>query len=164
MTKRSYHQYSYCSYCGRHFHAEQPWPRTCPHCEQTTFINPIPVAVLIQPVDGGVLTVRRDIEPQRGKLALPGGFVDMGESWQEAAARELYEEAGIQISAATIQIFDAISVPRNVLLFGVAPPLTAADLPLFEPNAETSERVVVYEPQPLAFPAHTTMLKRYLSL
>lgn len=43
-----------------------------------------------------VLLIERDIEPFRGKWALPGGFVRMEESLEEAARRELYEEAGIR--------------------------------------------------------------------
>ena len=164
MDKQTYQQYSHCSYCGQLYGIGQEWPRRCGHCGQLTFLNPTPVAVLIQPVDGGVLTVRRNIPPQIGKLALPGGYVDVGERWQDAAARELYEEAGVQITAAGIEVFDVVSVPRNVLIFGVAPPLAAVDLPPFRPNNEASERLVVNEAVELAFPAHTSILRRFLHL
>ncbi|MFZ0545629.1 MAG: NUDIX domain-containing protein, partial [Candidatus Promineifilaceae bacterium] len=77
---------THCSYCGRPFSPDQPWPRTCSHCHNTTFVNPIPVAVLLQPVGEKLLVVRRGIEPGNGKLALPGGFMELGESWQTAAS------------------------------------------------------------------------------
>jgi ADP-ribose pyrophosphatase YjhB (NUDIX family) len=51
------------------------------------------VAVVLLPVHGALVTVRRDMEPRKGELAPPGGFMELGETWQEAAARELREEA-----------------------------------------------------------------------
>jgi NADH pyrophosphatase NudC (nudix superfamily) len=73
-------KHSHCSYCGHPFGVDQLWPRRCPQCEQTSFRNPLPVAVVLVPVDGGVLTVRRTIEPKFGWLALPGGYIEVGET------------------------------------------------------------------------------------
>jgi 8-oxo-dGTP diphosphatase len=46
-------------------------------------------------VDGKLLLVRRGREPEKGKLALPGGIVEYGETTEEAIVRELKEETGI---------------------------------------------------------------------
>jgi 8-oxo-dGTP diphosphatase len=47
--------------------------------------------------EGRVLLIRRKNEPFRGGYALPGGFVDIGETVEAACRREVYEEAGIEV-------------------------------------------------------------------
>lgn len=111
-----------------------------------------------------MLLVRRGIEPQWGKLALPGGFIDLGESWQVAGAREVLEETGVTIDPAHIREFGVRSTPGEALLiFGLAAPLTGSDLPPFVPVTETLERVIATEPVELAFPFHTEMMRRFFA-
>ncbi|NJN99543.1 MAG: NUDIX domain-containing protein [Anaerolineales bacterium] len=157
-----YHKNAHCSYCGHPFEARQAWPRTCANCGQTSFLNPLPVAILLLPVDNGLLVVRREIPPQQGWLALPGGFINFDETWQAAAARELFEETGVTITPADIRDFCTLSGREGyILVFGVGPALTAADLPPFEPNEEASERLVITGPTDLAFPTHTEAAARF---
>src|SRR4029079_9297124 len=98
---------SHCGWCGALF-AVATWPRACV-CGNTSYANPIPVAVVLLPVGDGLLTIRRGIPPQLGKLALPGGFMELGETWQESAARELREETGIVVAPAGFTVFDVAS-------------------------------------------------------
>lgn len=155
---------AHCSYCGTAFDQATKFPRTCASCKMVTYVNPLPVAVIVLPVDDGVLTIRRGIEPRRGELALPGGFIDHGESWREACARELCEETGIVVDPKTIDLFDVHSAPSGMLLvFGLAPPTTAASLPTFAPTNETTECLILREFQPLAFPLHTRVLEDFFA-
>jgi ADP-ribose pyrophosphatase YjhB (NUDIX family) len=161
MTARKRH--AHCSYCGSPFVEGATWPRACTPCGNVTYLNPTPVGVVVLPVDDGVLCVRRTIEPQKGELSLPGGYLDFGESWQEGCARELREETGIVVSPDEVRLFAAHSVTVGglLLLFGLAAPKRSAELPAFVANEEASETVVVPGPVELAFPFHTLVLKEY---
>lgn len=153
--------HSHCAFCGDAFAPDQPWPRVCAACANITYRNPLPVAVALVPVDDGLLLIRRAIPPV-GALALPGGFVDWGETWQAAMAREVMEETGIAIDAAALREHRVLSSPAHLLVFGLAPAMRAADLPRFAPTSETSERLVVTAPPAdIAFPLHAQVVREF---
>jgi len=153
---------SFCSYCGREFQGQEAWPKNCAGCKRITYRNPLPVAVLLLPVDRGLLAIRRGIEPGKGKPALPGGFIDWGETWQQAAARELLEETGIVIDAGDVKQETVVSTADGVLLvFARGPKLRSSKLPAFEPTNETTERMVLEAPMEMAFPLHTEAAARF---
>ena len=127
-------QDTHCSYCGRPFEETAAWPRRCAGCDNISFKNPLPVAIVLLPVGNGILVVRRGTEPRRGLLALPGGYVELNETWQEAAARELLEEADIAINPYALRLFDVRSGANVILIFGLAPGMDSAELPPFTPT------------------------------
>ena len=161
-VKDSHPKDSHCGYCGSRFPDALPWPRRCPACGQVTYRNPLPVSVLLLPVDDGLLLVRRTQNPQAGRWGLPGGFIEVGETWQQAGARELREETGWHVDAGGIRLFDVHSAPDGTLLvFGLAPAQRLADLPPFTPSPETSEMTLMRGPEELAFSTHTETAARY---
>jgi ADP-ribose pyrophosphatase YjhB (NUDIX family) len=163
MEEGQFVKNSHCSYCGHRFRADQPWPRTCERCGNVSFLNPIPVTVVLIPVDDGVLVIRRGIEPRRGKLALPGGYVNLGETWQEAGAREVLEETGLTINPEEITPIEVASAPDGTLVVvGQAQKRTREDLPPFHATEEATERLVLTTPAELAFPLHTNVVARFL--
>jgi 8-oxo-dGTP diphosphatase len=88
----------FCPRCGGSADVDFPRRIVCPHCGYAAYYNPKPVAGAI-PIDdsGRVILLRRGFDPGRGLWTFPGGFVDLGESVQEAARREASEELEIEI-------------------------------------------------------------------
>jgi ADP-ribose pyrophosphatase YjhB (NUDIX family) len=87
----------FCPRCGRTAEVRAPRSIHCAHCGYAAFFNPKPVACALPRTDtGGVWLVRRGFDPGKGRWSMPGGFVDLGESVEQAAAREVAEELEVQ--------------------------------------------------------------------
>lgn len=88
----------FCPKCGHEtlqWDDEKKW--SCSHCDYALFHNVAgAVAVLIKFKDEFLFT-RRNQKPKKGKLDLPGGFVDPKESAEETCVRELFEEMKIEV-------------------------------------------------------------------
>ncbi len=69
--------------------------RHCTTCGFVRYENPLPVVVAIAVKDGRFLLIKRGIPPKKGFWGCPSGFVESGETPEEACLRELREEAGV---------------------------------------------------------------------
>ncbi len=89
----------FCPRCAQPAEIAYPRSLSCPHCGYGAYYNPKPVAcaIPVTPQDQIVL-LRRAFDPGKDLWTFPGGFVDLGESVEEAAHREVMEELGISIS------------------------------------------------------------------
>ena len=83
----------------------------CPECNTRVKVyrNPVPTVDIIIVRDGAVVLIERE-NPPHG-WALPGGFVDYGESLEQAAVREAREETGLEVIH--LRQFQAYSDPRR---------------------------------------------------
>ncbi len=92
--------FAHCPSCGRRAAAAGAVPFECRDCGFVYFFNPaVAAAALVVASDGRALFIRRAHEPSKGKLALIGGFVDPGESLEEALRREVREEVNVELSS-----------------------------------------------------------------
>jgi 8-oxo-dGTP pyrophosphatase MutT (NUDIX family) len=154
---------SCCTHCGTRYPAAKPWPIACQACGNTNYLNPIPVVVLLVPVGAGLVVARRNIEPQKGTLVLPGGYLDLGETWQEGACREFVEETGIAIDPAEISLYDVSNgLDNTVVISGQATRQPQNCLKPFS-SSETQEIMLIEEPVELGFPLHNLLIRRYFS-
>ena len=93
-------QMNYCPRCGQplvdalRYGRER---RTCESCGYIHFHDPKVAAVVFITRGGKVLLVRRAVDPEEGRWALPAGFIDYGEEPQAAAVREVREETGLEV-------------------------------------------------------------------
>ncbi len=88
----------HCPRCGQAPEIAYPRSIRCPHCGYAAFYNPKPVACALPHTEQGeIWLLRRGFEPRVGSWSMPGGFVDLGESVEDAARREVQEEMEIEI-------------------------------------------------------------------
>ncbi len=77
----------------------------CPDCNYVAYENPKIVVGVVATWEDKLLMCRRAIEPRLGYWTLPAGFLEMGETPEEGAAREAWEEA-----RAELEIIDLLAV------------------------------------------------------
>lgn len=93
--------FSYCPICGsKEFKPRGEKLLVCGSCDFHYHLNPVvAVAALLANDAGQLLLLRRAAEPGKGKLGVPGGFVDIGETAEGALRREIKEEVNLDVSS-----------------------------------------------------------------
>ncbi|HSB61680.1 MAG TPA: NUDIX hydrolase [Vicinamibacteria bacterium] len=159
--------YRFCPMCAiplrpRAIEAGGPLRPWCDACGFVAYSNPRLAACAIATVDGGIVLLKRAIEPEKGKWVFPGGFVDRGEEVTAAAIRETREETRLQVGLTGI--LDAYSFAGQEVVVVVY----AAQVLAGRPEAgDEAEAVACFGPEDipwgdLAFDATRAALRDYL--
>ncbi len=106
----------FCSECGQPVATEIPKGdnrerSVCPSCGIVHYVNPKIVVGCVPERDGRILLCKRAIEPRYGYWTVPAGFMELGESTAQGAARETLEEACAEVEIghlfASVDVVDA---------------------------------------------------------
>ncbi|MBN1665042.1 MAG: NUDIX hydrolase [Deltaproteobacteria bacterium] len=94
--------YRFCPRCGgplelKLIKAGEPQRLVCSQCGYVFYLDPKIAACTITEVAGRIVMLKRAIPPGVGLWVIPGGFVDVGETVEEAARRETWEEVGLKV-------------------------------------------------------------------
>ena len=157
----------FCSQCAAPLELRIPEgdhrPRyVCSACGTVHYLNPKLVAGCVPEHQGQILLCRRAIEPRRGYWTIPAGFMENGETLQQAAARESHEEALAEVTIGSLLSVVHVLHAEQVHVF------FRATLPeaRYGVGAESLEVKLVSAAdipwEDIAFPSTDFTLRRYL--
>lgn len=160
-------QKTHCYYCGEILTEKNVEGRSrlfCKACNRPIYENPIPATcVVVVDARHQVLLVKRNVPPKIGQWCLPGGFIELGESPDQGAIRELKEETGM---TGTIEkLIGVCTTPstqyHSVLMVGYSIVNVAGQI---KPGDDASEVRWFHSANlpPIAFDSHRRFLDQYL--
>jgi ADP-ribose pyrophosphatase YjhB (NUDIX family) len=158
----------FCSQCGNRVTLSQIPGDTVPRfycalCETVHYQNPKIIVGCLAEKDGKILLCKRAIEPCIGKWGIPAGYLENGETLEEGAVRETFEESNGVVAGLKLQSIYNLPHVNQVYIYFTAK-LVSWD---FTPNSETSE-AALFSPDEipwdeLAFTSNKFALEKYLS-
>ncbi len=158
--------WNYCPICGGPLQCAHDGESMRPHCapcRRFYYTNPAPaVCCFVANEKGDLLVVQRAEEPCRGQWSFPGGYMEVGESGEETARRELWEETGLE--AVRWRLFGAraqgVCAEGAVLLLGYVAEEWHGALKAPEPTM-TLDFFTPEQRPPLCFHLHRELLADY---
>ena len=156
----------YCPYCGTGLvekFCEGALRRYCNRCNEPIYENPLPATCMVV-VDNKdrVLLVKRSVEPKKGFWCLPGGFMELGETPEKAALRELKEETGLagKIDMLLGVLANPSALYHTVLMVGYLVKSYSGNL-IAGDDANDAAYFYYNELPEIAFESHTSFIRMY---
>ncbi len=165
--------FKFCPKCGhKGFYFDGKKTFNCKSCQFRYYINANgAVAVILVLPDERIILTRRKFEPRIGYLDLPGGFVDLDESAENAAIREIKEELGKEIKNMKYMVsFPNQYIYRGITYFtlDLAYICHIDDISGIKPADDVAEAICI-KPDNIdftliSFPSIVNILKRYIEI
>jgi len=159
-------EWNYCGTCGAALDHASDGERVRPYCaacQRHYYHNPVPACcVFVRDAAGRILLGKRAVEPCFGAWALPGGFMELNETGEQCALREMLEETGLKATRARL-LGASASRSRDkggVLVLGYIVDVWEGDL---KPDSDVSDLrfFARQEMPPMPFEAHRELLALY---
>lgn len=162
-------EYRFCPRCGgglekRSIKPIEPKRLICQACSFIFYQDPKVVAGAIFTLNGGVVLLKRGVEPAMGKWVFPGGYVDRGETVEEAAQRETREESQLEVVIGSL--LNVYSYPRSPnIIIVYAAQIAGGNLAAGDESVEAATFLPGDIPwDDLAFDSTRDALKEYIKL
>jgi len=132
--------FCFCPLCGgklekRQIKPQEPDRLVCSQCSFIYYLDPKVAAGTLTFFENRIVLVKRGISPGYGKWVIPGGFVDRGETLEDAAVRETLEETGLQVGIKSL--LNVYSYPGEAVIVAAFIAEVLAGVPT--PRDETLE-------------------------
>ncbi|MEC4005630.1 NUDIX domain-containing protein [Flavobacterium sp. SUN052] len=106
--------FKFCPNCGmQNLTYTNNFKLHCSDCDFVLYHNIASAVAVIFTFEDKILFTVRNVDPDKGKLDLPGGFIDPNETAEEAACREIQEELGLEITSSNLKY--STTAPNNYL-------------------------------------------------
>lgn len=155
----------YCPRCGarmdRRF-AEGRERDVCPACGFVFYRNPAPAVGVVVAQGDRVVLVRRRYPPRAGCWALPAGYMELGESAEEAAIRECHEETGLLVQIDhLLGVYSFGAGEQSGLVIIYAATALGGELHAADDATEAGAFSLDALPSPMAFRTHLQAIERW---
>jgi ADP-ribose pyrophosphatase YjhB (NUDIX family) len=124
--------FRFCPLCGgklsnKKIKSLEPDRLVCRNCSFVYYLDPKIAAGTVTLFQDRIVLAKRGISPGYGKWVIPGGFVDRGETLEEAAIRETWEETGLRVRVTSL--LNVYSYPGKVVIIAAYMAETLSGVP-----------------------------------